>query len=318
MISNLETLNNIERLHRYKELNNSFEEKLTFHFGANAGFFSEFNNMVFAILYCLQNGIEFRLYSKRGNLAYNKGWQDFFFAFCEETEFYMHSRYNRRAYQMKKAHNFPPALLRIVSGNQYLTQDIWDKFRCREFESNIFNIPELGIINETLPRAAQTIINMIWRYNEPAATYIQEFKASVSIPEKYISMHIRAGDKTKEKKIFNIEAYMEEAVRLGISSNIFVLTDDYRLIRELDEKYPDWNFYTLCDPSEEGYVHDEFLKLSKKEKYMRLLKLLASIDICAASEHFIGTFSSGPGNYLGMRMGEKKCTGIDYKRWLLW
>ena len=314
----METLNSIEKLHRYKELNNSFEEKLTFHFGANAGFFSEFNNMVFAILYCLQNGIKFRLYSKRGNLTYKKGWQDFFLAFCEETEFYLHRRYNRRAYQMEKANPFPPALLRIVSGNQYLTQDIWNKFRCREFEKEIFYIPELGINNETLPHAAQTIINMIWRYNEPAAIYIEEFKASVSLPERYISMHIRAGDKTKEKRVYNIKSYMEEAVKLEISQNIFVLTDDYRLIRSLKEKYSDWNFFTLCHSSEEGYVHNEFLKLSKKEKYLRVLKLLASIDICAASEHFIGTFSSGPGNYLGMRMGEEKCTGIDYKQWLLW
>ncbi|UZH55534.1 hypothetical protein JRG66_01155 [Salinimicrobium tongyeongense] len=314
----MEKLNHTEKLRRYKELNNSFEEKLTFHFGANAGFFSEFNNMVFAILYCLQNKIDFRLYSKRGNLAYNKGWQDFFSPFCEETEFYLHSRYNRRAYQMERAKAFPPALLRIISGNRYLTQDIWDKFRSRKFELETFNIPELEIINETLPRAAQTIIQMIWNYNEPAKTYINKFKASVSLPERYLSIHIRAGDKTKESKIFNTESYMGEAEKLGISENIFVLTDDYRLLRELKIKYPAWNFFTLCHPSEEGYVHNEFLKLSKKEKYLKLLKLLASIDLCAASEHFIGTFSSGPGNYLGMRMGEEKCTGIDYKSWLLW
>ncbi len=314
----MENLNNIEKLRRYKELNNSFEEKLTFHFGANAGFFSEFNNMVFAILYCLQNKIEFRLYSKRGNLAYKKGWQDFFSPFCEETNFFLHSRYNRRAYQMERAKALPPALLRIISGNRYLTQDIWEKFRSREFEKETFNIPELGINNETLPRAAQSVIQMIWHYSEPAKTYVEEFKTSVSIPGRYLSMHIRGGDKTKESKIFSIETYMEEAVKLGTFQNIFVLTDDFRLIVELEEKYPDWNFTTLCHPSEEGYVHNEFLKLGKKEKYFRLLKLLASIDICAASEHFIGTFSSGPGNYLGMRMGEEKCTGIDYKSWLLW
>lgn len=314
----MESLSKNEKLENYKQLNNSFEKKLTFHLGANAGFFSEFNNMVFAILYCLKYKIKFSLYSKEGNLAYKKGWQDFFLPFCEETDFFLHGRYNRRAYQMKNARSFPPALLRVISNSQYLTQDIWEKFRRREFESEIFTIPELGISSASLPHAAQSIIDLIWRFNEPASMYIEEYKASVTIPSNYISMHIRAGDKTKEKNIFSIEDYMEEAVKLDISQNLFVLTDDYRFIQSLIKKYPDWNIFTLCNSSEEGYVHTEFLKLSKKEKYLRLLKLLASIDICASAEHFIGTFSSGPGNYLGMRMGEEKCTGIDYKHWLLW
>ncbi|MGI0107084.1 hypothetical protein [Salinimicrobium sp. WS361] len=314
----MESTKKTEILQKYKDLNNSFDQKLTFHLGANGGFFSEFNNLIFAVLYCLQHKIKFTLYSRRGNLSYKEGWKDFFLPFCEETGFFLHSRYNRRAYQMEQAKVFPPSFLKIISGNQYLTQDIWNSFRSREFESEIFTIPELNILNASLPQAAQTIINMVWRYNEPAKTYIDEQIATIGLPEKYISMHIRAGDKTKEKEIFSIKNYMEEAIKLNISKNVFVITDDYRLIRQLNENYPHWNFMTLCSDSEEGYVHSDFLLLSKKEKYLRLLKLLASIDICATSEHFIGTYSSGPGNYLGMRMGEEKCTGIDYKKWLLW
>ncbi|WP_143544494.1 O-fucosyltransferase family protein [Salinimicrobium sediminis] len=314
----MESFNTNEVLVRYQQLNNSFEKKLTFHLGANAGFFSEFNNMVFAILYCLKNKIKFSLYSKGGNLAHIKGWQDYFLPFCEETKFFLHKRYNRRAYQMENAKIWPPVLLRSLTGNDYLTQDIWDSFRTREFESTSFTIPELGIFNSTLPNAAKTIVEMLWRYNEPAATYIKEYKESVVLPDNFISMHIRAGDKTKENEIYNVENYMQETVKSGLSKNIFVLTDDYRSIKELRNNYPSWNFLTLCQPSEQGYIHAEFLQLSKRDKYLRLLKLMASIDICASSEHFIGTYSSGPGNYLAMRMGEEKCTGIDYKKWLLW
>lgn len=305
-------------LRSYSELNNSFRKTLIFRLGADAGFFSEFNNMVFAILFCLQNRIKFRLYSKRGNLSYKKGWQDFFLPFCEETEFYLHSRYNKRAYQVKNARSCPPALLKLLTANSYLTQDIWDKFRSKEFESTSFNIPELGIINASLPDAAQVIIQMLWRYNKSASTHISSYINSISLPENYISMQIRGGDKNKEKEIYAVESYMKEAINSSISKNVFVLTDDYRIMQELKMKYPTWKFSTLCSPSEKGYVHPEFVKLSKKERYLKVLKLLASIDICASSEHFIGTYSSNPGNYLAMRMGKENFTGIDYNEWLLW
>ncbi len=302
----------------YSELNNSFRKTLTFHLGADAGFFSEFNNMVFAILYCLQNRIKFRLYSKRGNLSYKEGWQDYFLPFCEETDFYPYRRYNKRAYQVKNARSWPPTLLKLLTANSYLTQDIWDKFRSKEFESAKFNVPDLGITNASLPDAAQVIGRMLWRYNESAATQISKYKNSISLPENYISMQIRGGDKSKEKEIYTVESYMEDALNLSISKNIFVLTDNYRIIQELKAKYAHWKFSTLCNPSEKGYVHHEFVKLSKQERYMKVLKLLASIDICASSEHFIGTYSSNPGNYLAMRMGKENFTGIDYNEWLLW
>lgn len=305
-------------LKNYSEINNSYKRTLTFHLGTDAGFFSEFNNMVLAILYCLQNRIRFKLYSQRGNLAIKKGWQDYFLPFCPETSFYFHNRYNRRSYQIKKAKTWPPVLLKLITSNHYLTQDVWNLFRNREFENSEFDIRELGLKNTTLLESAQTIIKMIWHYNETAKNIINDFKASIPLPENYISIHIRAGDKSKEKEIYNVERYMEEAAKLNICKNAFVLTDDYHIIQELNLNYPEWKFLTLCSPSEKGYLHSEFVNLSRKEKYLRHLKLLANIDICASSKHFIGTFSSGPGTYLAMRLGEEKCTGIDYNSWMLW
>lgn len=305
-------------LNKYSDLNNSFDKTLTFHLGSNAGFFSEFNNMVFAILYCLKNKIKFKLYSKEGNLSYSRGWQDFFQPFCSETSFFLHKRYNRRSYQMKNAKPWPPEILKIITSNQYLTQDIWDSFRNRHFENATFNIPELGLYNASLLESAKLIIKMIWRYNEAAGAKIRGLKSTIPIPEKYLSIHIRAGDKRKEKQIYEVENYMKIAVQLDISKNIFVLTYDYQIIREMKVNYPDWNFLTLCHPSENGYVHSEFIQLDKREKFYRHLKLMANIDICASSEKFIGTYSSGPGSYLAMRKGEEQCFGIDYNSWVMW
>ena len=49
------------------------------------GFLSEINVMVMARLFCLDRGIEFCLDSRHWNAAYQKGWEDYFQPFCEET-----------------------------------------------------------------------------------------------------------------------------------------------------------------------------------------------------------------------------------------
>ena len=302
----------------YYRLNNSYSRKITFHLGADAGFFSEFNNMVLAILYCLDNRIKFSLYSKKGNFALNKGWNDFFTPFCEQTNMALHYRYNRRAYQMKNRKKLPSSILKMITGNDFFTQDIWESFRSKEFANRRFSIPELNLKDSSLLEASQTIIFMIWNYNTSSNKIIQDFLDSIKIPENYISIHIRSGDKNIEAKTYDCDQYMLKANELNLSKNAFILTDDYSVIEQLKGSYNDWNFYTLCSSSEKGYIHSEFTKMDTNQKYIRHLKLFASVDICARSQKFIGSFSSNPGMYMGMRVGEDNCTGVDYESWVLW
>ena len=302
----------------YNELNNSFDRKLTFHLGAEAGFFSEINNMVLAIIYCLDNKIKFTLYSKQGNISYSKGWNDFFIPFCDQTELFLHERYNRRTYQVKKGKKVPPYLLKILTGNDLLTQDIWDSFRSKKFTSKEFTIPELDLEKASLLETSKTIISMIWRYQKGAEKIIANFKNSILLPQNYISIHIRSGDKSLETNTYSINKYMAKAQSLSLPKNAFILTDDYSIIENLRIQYSDWSFLSLCNVSERGYIHSEFNKKTKHERYLQHLKLLASIDICAESDHFIGTYSSNPGMYLGMRIGEENCSCLDFDSWVLW
>ena len=77
--------------------------------------------------------------------------------------------------------------------------------------------------------------------------------------------------------------------------NIFVLTDDYSVIKELRATLPESNIYTFCGEDEEGYVHSAFFGQNKSHVRDSHLRLFASIDILSESELFIGTFSSNPG-----------------------
>ncbi len=307
-----------ELLENYTRLNNSFEKKMTFHLGAQAGFFSEFNNMVLAILYCLQKEIKFTLYSKKANFALEKGWRDFFTPFCEESTVFLHRRYNRRGYQVQNQGPLPPKVLKFLSGDDFLTQDIWDSFRNEEFSKTKFTFPSLQLNNAPLLDATQRIISMVWNYNPVSKKIVDEHKNSIKLTEKYLSMHIRAGDKTLEANTFSPHQYIEKANKLKLYKKVFILTDDYTVIEELKESYRDWEFFTLCSTSERGYIHSEFTKLDKYQKYLQHLKLFASLDICAESDKFIGTYSSNPGMFMGMRIGEDKCACVDYDSWKLW
>lgn len=110
-------------LSEYKKLNNSFDREYIFHVGADAGFYSEVSNMVSAILYCLKYGYRFKMYSKTGNFAYEKGWTDFFEPFCDETTFYLHHRYNARytAPRIRSKHKLIWGLYRGWNKKTFLT-----------------------------------------------------------------------------------------------------------------------------------------------------------------------------------------------------
>ena len=66
------------------------------------------------------------------------------------------------------------------------------------------------------------------------------------------------------------------------------------------------------------YNVKKYLKQSKSIIRKQHIKLFASIDILASSDLFIGTFSSNPGMYLGMRMDVGKTYSVDVPNWMIW
>ena len=70
-------------LAEYQKLNNSFRNELIFHVGATSGFYSEFNNMVLAMIYCLQWRIKFSLYSEDAMI---KAGMIIFFRFAKKSK----------------------------------------------------------------------------------------------------------------------------------------------------------------------------------------------------------------------------------------
>jgi len=308
-------------LSNYTELNNSFKKKtLVYRLGFRYGFFSEYNNMIFAMLYCLENKIRFVLYSKQANFGYEKGWDDYFMPFCEENSNNFHFKHNHRD---PLSTTFPERnhpfiyLFKMTHPNHFLTFQLWDKFRDKKFESKIYSIPELGITGD-LQKACSVLIKLTWHYNLHTQNTINTLISSVELPKNYIGLHIRGGDKSIETDLLDADKYVSKSKSLSDLHNLFVLTDDYRIIENMQSEYKDFVIYTLCDKSEQGYFHEKFQKKEKTIIKKSHEKLFASIDILNKAQLFIGTFSSNPGVFLGMRMPKDKAVSVDLDKWQIW
>jgi hypothetical protein len=303
---------------KYRSINESFSKKLVFRLGIEAGFFSEYNNMILAMAYCLKHRIRFTLYSENAWFSH-RGWTEFFEPFCNQETSRHHMLLNHREVPPPpgKRTMVLTAWTKLLHGIDYFTWQLWAEFRNRETEQETFDIPELGIKGK-LRDACRVLTDFTWRYNLASQKIIHELIDFVNLPPDYVGFHIRGGDKFKEDKLHPLNAYFDDMASRTDCRNAFVLTDDYRIIETIRKEYPEWKIYTLCQENERGYYHQDFLKKDPEFIREQTLRLFASTDILLKSELFLGTFTSNPGMYLGMRMEAERCLGVNGTTWRLW
>jgi hypothetical protein len=302
----------------YQKRNDAFKPTLVFHLGAEAGFFSEFNNMVLAMLYCLRHEIRFVLYSDNANFKVSRGWEDFFLPFCEETRRPEHREFNRRLPPDRIA---PEERERIdafkkSNGIAFLTHELWNRFRSSDFERQSFSLSNRHGLD--LQSAAGVLVSMLWRYNVPIHASVEAMRRRVSLPGDYLGIHVRAGDKAVEAPLKDISHYMDRAKTHSSLRDVFLSTDDYAVVEEACRRYPGYSFRTLCTPSERGYVHQDFMRQHARVRQWRLLNFFSAIEILASARYFFGSISTNPGMYLGMRMGGDRAFFIDSDHWRIW
>ena len=308
----------MELVERYRAINESFNDKLVFRFGYEAGFFSEYNNLILAMAYCLKRGIRFTMYSENAWFS-NKGWTEFFEPFCREEKARIHLKINTREVPPPpgKRMRLLTGWSKLLYGIDHFTWELWKEFRDRAMEQESFMISDLGIEGH-LRNACKVLCEITWRYNDNSRKEVGAVIESAGLPERYLGFHIRGGDKFKEDDLQPAGRYFNEIKSRSDCRNAFILTDDYRIIDTIRNEYPDWALYTLCRAEERGYYHQDFMKRDPEHIREQTLRLFASTDILRKSEYFIGTFTSNPGMYLGMRMERDRCLGVGDTKWRLW
>lgn len=297
-------------------------KRLLFHFGADAGFFSEYNNMLFTIIYCKLYGIDFVLASKDAPFAYDKGWRDYFLPFCKEFNPHYNKKFNLR-YEAYINENKLDAVKRfcfdaqcLLHGIDTLTYEVFYKGRALSLDT-LYNIPTLAG-NAYLLEHCRTLNSKIFHFNKTTSEEVAKRCSRISLPKRYVSMHIRRGDKHIEAPHTGVSAYMEKLREFSEVKDCFVATDDHTVIKELKQNYPEYSFYTLVSGSAAGYDQRTFEKKDCNVRKQEMLDLFADITILKKAECFVGTLSSNIGMYMYMVMPDAKCHGVDYDNWKIW
>lgn len=311
-------------INKYNELNNSFKKTCVFTVGHSAGFFSEINNMVFAMLYCLVNEIKFIPYFKSANFSDKKGWLEFFEPFCEEFNFKIPKMWNYRSNdeveRLKKKNPLKFILLKIWSylfkkkhKISYLTYEIWPKFFNVDFLFREIEVKKLDIEGD-LTEACENLVKMIWRLNDETQSEVEKIISKINLPEKYAAIHVRAGDKILEvDKLLEVQEFMKLVFEKCTLRDVFVFADDYRQVEQLIKEYPDYNFYTSCSAEEKGYENAKFQSLNWAEKKKGLLNLFSNINICLNSQLFVGSEHANPDYFIKIIKEDKKSNIIPRK-----
>ena len=307
-------MNNMELLEKYQQLNEGFHRKLIHHFGTGNGFYSELNSLLFSTLFCLQNRLKLELYSKDAPFTFGNGWTEYFEPFCPEFKNDYIGKRISRDYINNHRDKHICYLYKLFTRNDILNDIYW---YCRSgwFEHSHFFIPELGIDGD-LRQAMKVIIPIVYRFNDKYTAIINNFIENLNLPDEYISLHVRAGDKVTERKLITPQDYLEKAKMHSNCQNIFVATDDYRIFEQLRDNNPEYNFYTSASPEDLGNNTDLFFKSSQENIRRNLIELFASIEIFLKSKLFIGTYSSNPGLFVGM-LNEDKMIGLDFDKWII-
>lgn len=292
--------------------------------------------MLKAVAFCLVHRIRFVLFSKDACFCRGNGWTDYFEPFCDEVTEDFHSKLNRRTpedpartafflvFLKRKIKRillgkgcpvswsiydslFRNRLVKIRYGFNYFTYDLWEDIvhfsPSRDIKvGDLYEGSYYGLIRE--------LNQLIWRYNRATRETVDGLVAGLSLPNYYVAMHIRGGDKVQEATIVSWEEYVSEAKRIDCKE-WFIFTDDYAVVEKVESITPDHVIKTLCTPQEHGYYHHSVMTEDSLTMTGKIIRMFASVDVCKRSGFFIGTRTSNPYYVIELEHNGKNCLSLD-------
>lgn len=287
------------------------------------GLYSELVNLALAKVYADKYNYRLLVNSRNWNSKIDNGLSDWFIPYFEETHSIL-------TYQEKIYNNEKPWIGKIY----YNPSAFWGYWRERLYNKiyNIFN-PTALLSKESFQRmhsgdflsqysegellnAVSNSFKKFYNYNALTQNSISEKKQYINIPDNYISVHIRRGDKivTGEMEDLDLNIYAD-AIRKNsyISNNIYIATDDVTVISYISKKLDDTDIKIYYNKENKLKGFDEKTYNLKSDFVRRdeVLNMLFDMDMMINSSFFIGTFSSNVGCVVAMYLGLDKCHSID-------
>lgn len=287
------------------------------------GLYSELVNLALAKVYADKYNYRLLVNSRNWNSKIDNGLSDWFIPYFEETHSIL-------TYQEKIYNNDKPWIGKIY----YNPSAFWGYWRERLYNKifKFFN-PTALLSKESFQRmhsgdflsqysegellnAVSNSFKKFYKYNALTQNSISEKKQYINIPDNYISVHIRRGDKivTGEMEDINLNIYVDAIRKYRyISNNIYIATDDVTVISYISKKLSDTDIkiYYNKDNKLKGFDEKTYNLKSDSVRRDEVLNMLFDMDMMINSSFFIGTFSSNVGCVVAMYLGLDKCHSID-------
>lgn len=287
------------------------------------GLYSELVNLALAKVYADKYNYRLLVNSRNWNSKIDNGLSDWFIPYFEETHSiltYQEKIYNNEKPWIGKIYYNPSAfwgywrerlynkIFKFFNPTALLSKESFQRMHSGDFLSQYSEGELLNAVSNSFKK--------FYNYNALTQNSISEKKQYINIPDNYISIHIRRGDKivTGEMEDINLNIYVDAIRKYRyISNNIYIATDDVTVISYISKKLSDIDIKIYYNKENKLKGFDEKTYNLKSDSVRRdeVLNMLFDMDMMINSSFFIGTFSSNVGCVVAMYLGLDKCHSID-------
>ena len=287
------------------------------------GLYSELVNLALAKVYADKYNYRLLVNSRNWNSKIDNGLSDWFIPYFEETHSiltYQEKIYNNEKPWIGKIYYNPSAfwgywrerlynkIFKFFNPTALLSKESFQRMHSGDFLSQYSEGELLNAVSNSFKK--------FYNYNALTQNNISEKKQYINIPDNYISVHIRRGDKivTGEMEDINLNIYVDAIRKYRyISNNIYIATDDVTVISYISKKLSDTDIKIYYNKENKLKGFDEKTYNLKSDSVRRdeVLNMLFDMDMMINSSFFIGTFSSNVGCVVAMYLGLDKCHSID-------
>jgi hypothetical protein len=139
-------------------------------------------------------------------------------------------------------------------------------------------------------------IREIFILNDPLQKSINTFIKDIN--SKYNSIYVRRGDKQNDGPLPSLDEILVQTSIKDDGTPIFVQTDDYTSVEEIEKKFPSCKIFTLTEKSERGSNNNNLLNVIPDERKKHTESLLKACVITSKSKNGWSYFDSNVGIFI--------------------
>ncbi len=296
----------------YQKLNESFSRSFAFRCGRGVGFCAEIGGLIKCMMRCLHGRI--RLCASHGGrptgIATARGLTDYFVPLFPEVEIGILNLLNRPTYpgagRFRWARQAASRVLHTTTGIDLFMMDDLGPL------PDGFTIPELGIDLRYWDACAY-LSRLLWTYRPEIRDDVFATVSRLGLPDSYVSVHLRRGDKKTESPYASVEAYAAALIRARPGGCVLaVASDDGDAIRRLASCLPAvFEVISCSDPNAKGYVQGDFNSLSATVRFALVKRFLAEFEALRGGEVFVGSATSNVTYLVQMMRAGQRVLRID-------